>query len=172
MNPSAPPPMQPQTLDHAGIAARVPHSGSMCLLHRLRGWSAEHIECSATSHRDPANPLRTQGVLLAVSAIEYAAQAMALHGALSAEMSAELSAELGAELGAKPGAAPTPGFLASVRAVKLHVPRLDTVAGALRIVATRHAGDTRQALYAFTLHDERGALLVDGRATVVLNALP
>ena len=158
------PPLQPQTLDHAGIAASVPHGGSMCLLHRLHGWSAERIDCSAISHRDPANPLRTQGVLLAVNAIEYAAQAMALHGSLSAEMSAELSAE--------PGARPTPGFLASVRAVKLHVPRLDDAAGALRIVATRQAGDTRQALYTFTLLDEQGALLVDGRATVVLNALP
>ena len=160
MSLQAQPPMRPQTLDHAGIAARVPHSGSMCLLHRLRAWSAEHIECSASSHRDPANPLRTQRVLLAVNAIEYAAQAMALHGSLKAEMSAE------------PGAKPTPGLLASVRAVRLHVSRLDNVASELRIVATKQAGDTRQALYAFTLHDEDGALLVDGRATVVLNALP
>ena len=66
-------PAQPQTLGPAGIAARVPHSGSMCLLHTLRSWSAERIECSALSHRDPANPLRTAGVLLAANAIEYAA---------------------------------------------------------------------------------------------------
>ena len=59
-----------------------------------------------------------------------------------------------------------------MRSVKLHVQRLDDVASELRIVATKQAGDTRQALYAFTLHDEDGALLVDGRATVVLNALP
>ena len=167
---------QPQTLDHAGIAARVPHSGGMCLLHRMRGWSATHIECSATSHRDIVNPLRTDGVLLAANAIEYAAQAMALHGALSMEISAEMSAktstEMSAGTSAGPGAAPTPGFLASVRAVHLHVPRLDDVAGDLLIVATRQAGDSRQARYAFTLHDERGALLVDGRATVILNALP
>ena len=77
--------MNPETLDHAGIAQRVPHSGSMCLLQRMVGWSVERIACSAISHRDPANPLRTQGGLLAVSAIEYAAQAMALHGALNAE---------------------------------------------------------------------------------------
>ena len=163
---------QPQTLDHAGIAARVPHSGSMCLLHRMRGWSATHIECSATSHRDIVNPLRTDGVLLAANAIEYAAQAMALHGSLSAEMSTEMSTEMSAGTSAGPAAAPTSGFLASVRAVHLHVPRLDDVAGDLLIVATRQAGDSRQARYAFTLHDERGALLVDGRATVILNALP
>ena len=148
--------MKPQTLDATGIAARVPHSGSMCLLQRLRVWSATSIECSASSHRDLANPLRTQGQLLATNGIEYAAQAMALHGSLNAEA----------------GTPPTPGFLASVRAVTLHVPRLDDVAGELRIVANKLAGDSRQALYSFALHDAHGLLLVDGRATVILSALP
>ena len=148
--------LQPQTLDHAGIAARVPHGGAMCLLDRLRSWTAEAIECSATSHRDPAHPLRAGGMLPAPVAIEYASQAMALHGTLSAA----------------PGSAPTPGFLASVRAVHLRVPRLDDVAGDLRVSATKLAGDTSQALYAFSLHDGTGRLLVDGRATVILNALP
>ncbi len=152
--------MKPQTLDAAGIAARVPHSGSMCLLHSVRAWSAETIECSASSHRDPANPLCTQGRLLATSGIEYAAQAMALHGSLNAEP------------GTESGTDPTPGFLASVRGVSLHVTRLDDVAGDLRIVATRLAGDSRQALYSFSVHDQSGTLLVDGRATAILSALP
>ncbi len=143
-------------MDHAGIQARVPHSGSMCLLDSLLAWSAERIECSANSHRDPGNPLRTQGQLLAVNAIEYAAQAMALHGGLCAP----------------PGAEPTPGFLASVRGVNCHVPRLDLIPGALHVVATRVAGDATQALYQFRLQDEQGQALVEGRATVVLNALP
>lgn len=149
-------PAQPAVLDHAGIAERVPHHGRMCLLDRLLSWGPERIDCSATSHRDPANPLRTQGGLLAPNAIEYAAQAMALHGSLTAA----------------PGSAPTPGFLASVRGVRLRVPRLDAIAGDLRVSATRQAGDERQALYAFAVHDDAGALLVDGRATVILNALP
>ena len=148
--------MNPQTLDAAGIAARVPHSGSMCLLHSVRGWSAESLECTARSHGDLANPLRTQGVLLAANAIEYAAQAMAVHGSLCAT----------------PGTPPTPGYLASVRAVTLHVQRLDDIAGQLNIAVSQLAGDTRQALYTFTLHDDTGALLVDGRATVVLKVLP
>jgi predicted hotdog family 3-hydroxylacyl-ACP dehydratase len=147
---------QPQTLDHAGIAARVPHSGSMCLLDTLLGWTKESITCTARSHRDPQNPLRTGDGLLSPTAIEYASQAMALHGTL----------------GAAPGSAPRPGFLASVRGVRLCVPRLDVVAGDLRITATLLAGDTRQALYGFVLHSDQGALLVDGRATVILNALP
>lgn len=149
-------PSQPATLDHDGIAARVPHAGRMCLLHQLLRWSPERIACSAVSHTDPLNPLRTQGRLLAPSAIEYAAQAMALHGTLSAA----------------PGSAPTPGFLASVRGVRLLVPTLHDVSGALQVAAHKQAGDERQAAYAFTLHDDTGRLLVDGRATVILNALP
>ena len=58
-----------------------------------------------------------------------------------------------------------------MRGVTLHVPRLDDVAGSLNIVASKLAGDSKQALYAFTLHDDRGTLLVDGRATVILSAL-
>lgn len=143
-------------LDHAAIAARIPHSGSMCLLQRLESNSDKQIRCSAGSHRDPANPLRMDGILPAACAIEYAAQAMALHGALAAA----------------PGTAPTPGFLASVRSVRLRVARLDDVAGDIQVSAERLAGDTRQALYNFALHSQAGALLAEGRATVILDALP
>jgi predicted hotdog family 3-hydroxylacyl-ACP dehydratase len=148
--------MNPATLDHAGIAARVPHSGRMCLLDCMLSWSPERIRCAARGHRDPDHPLRLAGALPAPCAIEYAAQAMALHGTLCAT----------------PGAAPTPGFLASVRGVRLRVPRLDTVAGDLLVSAERLAGDPSLALYAFALHDEQGTLLVEGRATVVLNSQP
>ena len=146
----------PATLDHAGIAARVPHHGAMCLLDRLLGWSLEEIRCSAISHRDPANPLRHGGTLPSPTAIEYASQAMALHGGL----------------GAAEGATPKPGFLAAVRNVRLGVARLDDVDGDLLITATRLLGDAGQAQYRFAVYDSRGALLVDGRATVILNALP
>ena len=148
--------MNPATLDAAGIAARVPHHGSMCLLDRLLRWDAETIVCAANSHHHPDHPLRTAAGLLSPTAIEYAAQAMALHGTLSAA----------------PGTPPTPGFLASVRGVTLHVPRLDTIEGELQVSAQRVMGDTNQALYAFALHSASGQPLVEGRATVILNALP
>jgi predicted hotdog family 3-hydroxylacyl-ACP dehydratase len=145
-----------QTLDRAGIAARVPHSGRMCLLDRLLAWSEDRIECRATSHREASNPLRTAGGLLACNAIEYASQAMALHGSLSAA----------------PGSPPTPGFLAAVRGVRQHVARLDELTGELSVIATKLAGDTRQAQYSFLLADDAGNTLVEGRATVILNARP
>jgi predicted hotdog family 3-hydroxylacyl-ACP dehydratase len=143
----------PQTLDRAGIAARIPHSGSMCLLDRLERWDAEAIHCSTTSHLLPDHPLRSAGGLMAPNAIEYAAQAMALHGGL-------LAVE---------GEPPSAGFLASARNVCFTVARLDTVPGALQVHARRLSGDARQVLYEFNLTDARGAPLADGRAVVVLN---
>jgi len=142
-----------QTLDRAGIAERIPHSGSMCLLDRLERWDAESIQCSTRTHALPDNPLRTAGGLLAPNAIEYAAQAMALHGGL-------LAAE---------GSTPSAGFLASARNVRLSVVRLDDIDGALQVQARRLSGDTNQILYEFAVSDSGARVLAEGRAVVVLN---
>ena len=124
----------------------------MCLLDRLHSWSDQHVHCTAINHRDAEHPLRSAVGLLAPCAIEYAAQAMALHGALTADASPS-----------------QPGYLASVRAVHLRVPRLDVIAGALHVHADRIAGDASVAAYQFSVCDEAGALLVDGRITLVLS---
>jgi predicted hotdog family 3-hydroxylacyl-ACP dehydratase len=139
-------------VDHAGIAALVPHAGSMCLLQALLAWDEAHIVCRATSHRALDNPLRTAAGLSATAAIEYAGQAMALHGALLARAQ---------------GAAMRPGMLASARSVELHRLRLDDLAGALQVSAWRLAGDERQILYRFEL-SHQGEPVVSGRAAVVL----
>jgi len=146
-------PTPPATLARDGIAALIPHSGSMCLLARLDAWDAQRIRCSAGNQRDPQHPLRTASGLLAPAAIEYAAQAMALHGAL---------------IGQAAGTAASPGYLASTRGVRLHRLRLDDLAGELQIEAVRQAGDTNQILYSFSV-THAGAPVADGRATVVLN---
>jgi predicted hotdog family 3-hydroxylacyl-ACP dehydratase len=142
-----------QTLARSQIAALIPHSGSMCLLDHLDAWDTAQITCRANNHRDPHNPLRTRSGLLAPNAIEYAAQAMALHGAL---------------LGLKAGVPATPGYLASARGVQLHRLRLDDLPEELHITATRQAGDARQILYAFTV-SHAGRTVAEGRAAVVLN---
>ncbi len=152
----------PTLLDHAGIAARVPHAGPMCLLGALHAFSAQHIHCSSRAHDDPAHPLRSPGGLLAPAAIEYAAQAMALHGGLLAEQASDQD---GADT-----ATPRAGFLASARQVVMHQPRLDTAAGPLQVHAQRLAGDGGQAMYQFSVRDVHDQLLVEGRATVVLDA--
>ena len=69
-------------LDHAGIAARLPHAGRMCLLDRVLHWDENSIRCRAVSHRDTDNPLRDADGLATLAAIEYAAQAAAVHGSL------------------------------------------------------------------------------------------
>jgi len=146
-------PTSPATLDGAGIAALIPHSGSMCLLARLEAWDTQRIRCSAANQRDTQHPLRTASGLLSPAAIEYAAQAMALHGAL---------------IGQAAGSAARPGFLASTRGVRLHRLRLDDLNGELQIEAVRQAGDSAQILYSFSV-THAGAQVADGRATVVLN---
>jgi len=145
--------MNGATLDRAQIAARIPHAGTMCLLHEAVRWNTDAIECRAVSHRDPANPLRERGQLAAVHAIEYAAQAMALHGSLLSP--------------GTPGS--RPGYIGAVRAVRMHAARLDDAVADLAIRAERLAGDTSHVLYAFTVSaGER--LLVEGRISVALGA--
>ena len=69
------------TLDHAGIERCVPHAGSMVLLNAVLHWDATHIVCSAAAP-DAWHPLARDGAVRAVIAAEYAAQAVAVHGAL------------------------------------------------------------------------------------------
>lgn len=138
----------------AELGALIPHQGRMCLLHAVLACTPQRIRCTARSHAAADHPLRLGALgLPAPVGIEYAAQACALHGALNA----------------RPGVAGRPGFLASARGVRLHVARLDDVAGELHVEVEHLAGDERQALYRFALHDDTGRPLVDGRATVVLD---
>lgn len=140
-------------LDHNWIAAHIPHAGTMCLLDCVVDWSDEHISCIATSHTRATNPLRAADRLGATAGIEYAAQAMAAHGALCAEVGKE----------------PRAGLLTSLRGVLLHRPRLDDLPGDLAVFAERLSGNAGTVLYHFVVSygTER---LVEGRATVVLDA--
>jgi predicted hotdog family 3-hydroxylacyl-ACP dehydratase len=144
-------------MNRTWIAARIPHQGCMCLLDEVIVWDAQRIRCSTSTHRALDNPLRSHGRLGIACGIEYAAQAMALHGALA-----------GAAAGTNAGAARV-GLLASVRDVRLHVLRLDDIEVDLLCEATHVAGDGFTALYEFALHDKDKCLL-GGRATVVLDA--
>ncbi|WP_395055633.1 3-hydroxylacyl-ACP dehydratase [Polaromonas sp.] len=150
----------PRTLTHDEIARRIPHQGTMCLLDSVTAWDGDHIMCQASSHQAADNPLRAQGRLGAACGVEYAAQAMAVHGALVAEIRGD---------GFDADAVPRAGYLASVRSVSLHVDRLDTVAAPLLISAERITGDNNTVLYSFAVKAGDTALL-SGRAVVVLDA--
>lgn len=149
----------PRTLNHDEIARRIPHRGDMCLLEAVTAWDDTQIQCLASSHQSPANPLRAHGRLGAACGVEYAAQAMAVHGALVGESMA----------GATGTGAPRAGYLASIRSVSLHVDRLDTFGTPLLISAERITGDDNTVLYSFSVTAGDAALL-SGRAVVVLDA--
>jgi predicted hotdog family 3-hydroxylacyl-ACP dehydratase len=147
-------------LNRAWIAARIPHQGCMCLLDEVIDWNAEYLRCGTATHRAPDNPLRSHGRLGAAAGIEYAAQAMALHGALAG----------GAATGsAATGGAPQVGLLAGLRDVRLFVARLDDIDSDLICEVTHLAGDGLTALYEFALRDP-DRILLSGRASVVLDA--
>ena len=157
-------------MNRAWIEAHIPHRGRMCLLDEVLAWDAHHVRCSTGTHRAPDNPLRSHDRLGIASGIEYAAQAMALHGALQSALQRALQgAPTSAALGANTRAASQVGLLASVRDVRLHVLRLDDIEADLLCEVTHLAGDDFTALYEFSLRDKDKALLV-GRASVVLDA--
>lgn len=144
--------MSAAILDRHAIALRIPHAGAMCLLDRMLSVDPAQIVCATGSHRSAANPLRASGRLSSVHAIEYAAQAMALHRSFA------------------DGAAATAprGMLTSVRDVVCQIDRLDDIAADLTIAATRIAGDGGTVLYRFTVSAEDREL-VAGRASAVLD---
>ncbi len=150
-------------LNRAWIESRIPHRGRMCLLDEVIAWSAERVSCRSSTHREADNPLRAYGRLGIACGIEYAAQAMAVHGALVAPASSS-TAE-----GSPMAGSPAAGFLAAVRGVRFHSLRLDDVQGDLICDAVRMAGDATTALYEFELKSD-AALLLRGRATVVFDA--
>jgi predicted hotdog family 3-hydroxylacyl-ACP dehydratase len=139
-------------LDAQQIAALIPHHGSMSLLDSVQHYDTQSIRCLASSHRLQTNPLREHGMLHAVCGVEYAAQAMAVHGAL---------------LSGQDDKPPRGGRLASVRAVEFSTSRLDDVDAELEICATQLMGDDNSMVYEFTVSAAERTLL-KGKATVVL----
>jgi len=126
----------------------------MCLLDCVEAWDPERIRCRASSHRSADNPLRSHGRLGAACGIEYAAQAMAVHGALLAPADSS-SARF--------------GYLVSVRGTQLRVPRLDDIADDLLVEASCITRSESNILYQFSV-SAAGRVLLDGRAAVVLDA--
>ena len=142
------------SLNHAEIAALIPHAGTMCLLDSMQRVSPTDIVCSARSHQSPDNPLRSQGRLGAAVAVEYAAQAMALHASI-------LNADL--------DVLPKGGRLINVRQLILHCARFDDLASPLTVRATRLMGDMANVIYSFEVSAD-DQMIAMGRAGVMLVA--
>jgi predicted hotdog family 3-hydroxylacyl-ACP dehydratase len=140
-------------ISREAIAAMIPHAGSMCLLDGVLSWDAGRIRCSSRTHRDPDNPLRMDQQLSALCGIEYAAQAMAIHGALAGNV----------------GNRPRLGYLASLREVSCRRTRLDDLEGDLIVEAERLIGEESRVIYSFEV-GVGDVEVLRGRAAVVLDA--
>jgi predicted hotdog family 3-hydroxylacyl-ACP dehydratase len=134
------------------IADLVPHQGAMCLWRDVVSHDADRVLVRTASHRDPVNPLRSDGRLRALHLCEYGAQAMAVHGGL---------------LGRESGVAVRAGMLVALRGVALHVARIDDLPGELEGEATLLANGADSQQYAFRI-THAGTLLAEGRAAVML----
>ena len=132
----------------------IPHKGAMCLLDAVVVWNDSSIHACAVSHRDADNPLRSDGILRSVHLCEYGAQAMAIHGGLVA---------------ARAGRTAAPGLLVSLRAVKLHVARVDDLPGELDVHAEKLLDGDASWQYAFRV-EHGGCVLAQGRAAVIAQA--
>jgi predicted hotdog family 3-hydroxylacyl-ACP dehydratase len=142
-------------LDKSQLSALVPHAGSMCLLDAVEDWTTESIRCRSATHRDPLNPLRRNDALSSLHLVEYAAQAMAVHGALLAQ------------------GGPQAGMLGVLRDVRLHASRIDDLTGDLIVTATRRLARADGLIYEFVVeeHGSPNRPLSEGRISVVLRAV-
>lgn len=137
-------------IDRAWIQRHIPHQGTMCLLEAVRHWDDTEIQCYARSHTAMENPLRNSHGLPISAGIEYAAQAMAVHGALLAP----------------PNQLAQVGYLTSVRNVQWWARLLDDAGAEITVHASRISGNEVSLLYDFrVLCSDR--VLLSGRAGVM-----
>ena len=139
------------SLGREEIARLLPHAGAMCLLEEVVEWNDTEIVCRTTSHHDAANPLRGSDGVSALMGVEYAAQAVAVHGGLSRGSAGK----------------PRIGYLAALRDVVCSADRLDTEAGDLVVRATQVAAEAGRLLYDFRV-EAGGRELLKGRLAVVI----
>jgi predicted hotdog family 3-hydroxylacyl-ACP dehydratase len=138
-------------LGRDAIAALIPHQGAMCLLDRVVEWDKDYVVLATSTHRSADNPLRLDGRLRAVHLCEYGAQAMAVHGGLSAQAD---------------GKTARPGFLVSLRDVKLNVDFIDALDGELMVSAQRLLESAGSWQYAFEIK-HAGDVIAAGRAAII-----
>ena len=141
-------------IEGEAIRALLPHRGAMCLIDIVERCDEASISCTTRQHLHADNPLRRRGRLSIVHAIEFAAQAAALHAALT--------------LPSTPS--PRAGLLVSVRHCALHASALDRDGGALTIEARRSAHSATFSTYEFGV-DAANGRLASGRIGVYFEGM-
>lgn len=134
-------------MDRAALNRLIPHAGGMCLLETVEAWTGEWIRCRTACHRWEQNPLRRNGRLESVHALEIGGQAVALHGSLAN------SEEVG-----DPQA---PKYLGGIRDLTLIPEPLETIPEDLVVTATCLGSQGGSGVY---------RLMVSGGAREILSA--
>lgn len=129
----------------------MPHAGRMCLLDSVETWDAHAIHCVAVA-QGASHPLSRDGAVPAIAAVEYAAQAMAVHGSL---------------LGGDGRSAW--GMLVKLSDVVLHADTLPTSGATLDVRAEMKGRLESGCRYAFAVSAE-GEPIAHGALTVALSA--
>jgi len=133
----------------------IPHAGLMCLHDAVLKWDKSSVLCLTQSHLSKDNPLCKNNKLSAVHAIEYGAQAMAVHGGL-------LAREQGKIL--------TPGYLAAARNIELSCDYLDEIKCDLLTSATQLMVQGGSLIYTFTMYyvdNGNQYTVASGRTTII-----
>ena len=133
------------------LCSLIPHSFDMCLLERVESWNDDQIVCYSNSHLSLTNPLRREKSLSSIHLLEYAAQAMAIHGGLH-------DRENGLQM--------TSGYLAALRNVSIHLCELYDIKSELRIEVKKILSQDGNMIYSFSV-SSAGTELASGRSTVV-----
>ena len=137
-------------IDKTEIQKLIPHAGTMCLLEKVTAWDEQGIVCLTETHCDPTNPLRRQGRLSVIHAVEYGGQAAAIHGALRAR---------------KAGDTAPLGYLAALRDARWFADELDAIAAPLEVAARLVLGEGGHCIYAIQA-SAAGRLLAEARLTI------
>jgi predicted hotdog family 3-hydroxylacyl-ACP dehydratase len=139
-------------IDKPEIRCLIPHSGTMCLLDGVVSWDDDSILCVTNTHRDRDNPLRRDGRLSAVNALEYGAQAAAVHGGLRARAA---------------GTTAPACYLAALRDARMHLERLDDLTTPLEVRAQRLFGEAGNTVYQCVI-SVGDTPVADGRVSIML----
>jgi predicted hotdog family 3-hydroxylacyl-ACP dehydratase len=138
------------TLARHDIERLLPQKGAMCLIDAALECTPEAIVCSAdASRRD--HPLREAQGVPAVHAIEYGAQAAALHRLMLGQQSGSV----------------TGGLMLQLRDVQFSVEWLDRLPQPLQITARCAMSSSEAARYRFEIH-AAGSLASCGELTLRL----
>ncbi len=129
----------------------IPHSGSMCLLDRVVAWKEDMLWAESSTHLRADNPLRQDGRIRAVHAIEYGAQGMAVHGGLLARATGEPLQG---------------GYLAAIREARFHCRYLHDLDEPLSVSVWREYAQAGNLIYRFEVVAGLSPV-ADGKAIVV-----